>query len=119
MVEDRLLPGHGVARVFYEYDLGEAEPDPDAEADEETGETPTFQPVTAERAPIRYVFWQDYHETPARVEKEIWWKAYRSYLTRDELVKRFDKEKGEACSLDYSQPGLKPAMCSGSIIRCR
>jgi hypothetical protein len=109
VVEDRLLPGRGVARVFYEYDLGEPEQDPDGEPDEETGEIPTFQPVVAERAPIRYVFWQDYRETPARTEKEIWWKAYASYLTRKELVSRFGEKKGKACKLDYTPRGIKTA----------
>jgi hypothetical protein len=109
VVEDRLLPGRGVARVFYEYDLGDAEDDPEAAPDEEGGETPTFQPVVAERSPIRYVFWEDYLETPARTETEIWWKAYRSYLTREELVDRFGKEKGEACNLDYAPHGVKTA----------
>jgi len=106
VVEDRLLPGRGVARVFYEYELGEPEDDPDGEPDED-GEIPTFQPVVAERAPLRYVFWEDYRETPARTETEIWWKAYRSYLTRRELVDRFGKEKGEACNLDYTPHGVK------------
>jgi len=106
VVEDRLLPGRGVARVFYEYELGEPEDDPDGEPDED-GEIPTFQSVVAERAPLRYVFWEDYRETPARTETEIWWKAYRSYLTRRELVDRFGKEKGEACNLDYTPHGVK------------
>src|SRR6516162_3761851 len=52
VVEDRLLPGRGVARVFYEYELGEPEEDPDGEPDED-GEIPTFQSVVAERAPLR------------------------------------------------------------------
>jgi len=56
---------------------------------------------------LRYVFWEDYRETPARTETEIWWKAYRSYLTRRELVDRFGKEKGEACNLDYTPHGVK------------
>jgi hypothetical protein len=105
VVEDRLLPGRGVARVFYEYELGESEEDEEGEADEE-GNAPTFQPVTAERAPIRYVFWEDYRETPARTEKEIWWKAFRSYLTRQELVDRFGSAKGKECNLDYTPTGI-------------
>jgi hypothetical protein len=105
VVEDRLLPGRGVARVFYEYELGEPEEEQDAEPGED-GEIPTFQPVVAERAPIRYVFWEDYRETPARTEKEIWWKAYRSYLTRKELADRFGSDKGNKCELDYTPTGV-------------
>lgn len=107
VVEDRLLPGRGVARVFYETENGEPEEDGDAEPDEETGKRPTFRPVTAERAPVRYVFWEDYRETPSRTDDEVWWRAYRVYLTRDELVKKFGKKLGKEITLDYSPKGIE------------
>jgi hypothetical protein len=106
VVEDRLLAGRGVARVYYEPEYGDPEEDPDIEADEETGERPTFRPVENERAPVRYVFWEDYRESPARSEHEVWWKAYRTYLTRDELNERFGKKIGSAITLDYTPKGL-------------
>lgn len=160
VVEDRLLPGRGVARVFYEPEFGEEEEageeaengdgddadtvesaafgaysqeDVAAEAAEEGGPASPgggsrlpavippaaapaeeegaapgggFRPVIKERAPVRYVFWEDYRESPARVEAEIWWKAYRSYLTRDDLVKRFGEELGNAIELDYTPSGI-------------
>ena len=59
VVEDGLLPGRGVARVYYEPEYGDPEEDPDAEPDEQTGERPTFRPVESERAPVRYIFWED------------------------------------------------------------
>lgn len=118
VVEDRLLPGRGVARVFYEYDLGEAEEDPgyqgDGEGADEDGRTPTFRRVTAERAPIRYVFWEDYRECPARTEKEVWWKAYRSFLTRDELVDRFGAWAREV-PLDYTPTGVNTEGDNGPL----
>jgi len=145
VVEDRLLPGRGVARVFYEYELGPEEQDPTAPADrlgseegkeareaerEETAPAafghvigpgighavaPTaFRPVINERAPIRYVFWEDYRETPARVEQEIWWKAYRSYLTRKELVDRFGSI-GKEVPLDYSPRGIGESDLEGPL----
>jgi hypothetical protein len=106
VVEDRLLPGRGVARVFYEAEFGEEEEDASAEPDEETGERPKFRPVSSESAPVRYWFWEDYRESPARVDEEVWWKAYRSYLTRDELVKKFGKKYGNEITLDYTPKGL-------------
>lgn len=106
VVEDRLLPGRGVARIFYEPEYGEPEEDTEAEPDEETGEKPTFRPVTNERACARYVFWEDYRQSPARTDYDVWWKAYRTYMTRDELVKRFGKKIGEAVTLDYTPKGL-------------
>jgi hypothetical protein len=156
VVEDRLLPGRGTARVFYEYDLGDEEIDPtapvdpigseakDGEADRRprrrrgegapaaapapsaNGATPangaappangvpggmpgaapaTFRAVVNERAPVRYVFWEDYRETPARFEREIWWKAYRSFMTRKELTDRFGGIAKDV-PLDYSPKGI-------------
>ncbi|HEY1430738.1 MAG TPA: hypothetical protein VGF39_03800 [Stellaceae bacterium] len=105
VVEDRLLPGRGVARVFYEPEFGPPEEDPDGEPDED-GNPSTFEPVANERAPIRYVFWEDYRETPARTEGEIWWKAYRSFMTRDELCERFGNELGKKVGLDYTPSGV-------------
>jgi hypothetical protein len=145
VVEDRLLPGRGVARVFYEPEFGPEEEieDEDAEAgagngqgeEGESGEggddagtagapiaggapespaspRPTFRPVVSERAPVRYVFWEDYRETPARTEDEIWWKAYRSYLTRDQLVERFG-ELGSKIELDYTPSGVETNPADG------
>jgi hypothetical protein len=106
VVEDRLLPGRGIARVFYEPELGEPEDDPDGEPDED-GRQPQFRPVANERAPVRYIFWEDYRQSPARVEHDVWWKAYRAYLTRDELVARFGRRKGMAVTLDYTPKGLE------------
>lgn len=103
-VEDRLLPGRGVARVYYEAEYGDEEDDPSGELDED-GEPKQYRPVTSERAPVRYVFWEDYRESPARTEREVWWKAYRSYMTRDELTERF-KETGKKITLDYSPKNL-------------
>jgi len=104
VVEDRLLPGRGVARVYYEAKFGDPEEDPDGEPDEETGDRATFRPVTSERAPVRYVFWEDYRESPARNHKEVWWKAYRTFMTRDELKARF--KDGDKVTLDYSPKGI-------------
>jgi hypothetical protein len=105
VVEDRLLPGRGVARVFYEPSFGEPEDDPDGEEDED-GRKLTFRPVTGERAPIKYVFWEDFRQSPARTQDQVWWQAFRSYLTRDELVERFGKKIGNDVVLDYTPKGL-------------
>jgi hypothetical protein len=116
VVEDRLLAGRGVARVYYEPEFGDPEEDPDVEPEDSSdeaesgrskpGERPTFRPVENERAPVRYVFWEDYRESPARSEHEVWWKAYRVYLTRDELKERFGNKIGSAITLDYTPRGL-------------
>ena len=106
VVEDRLLPGRGVARVFYDPEFGEPEEDPDADLDED-GEKATFRPVENERAPVRYVFWEDFRQSPVRVDGDVWWTAYRSYMTRDELVSRFGRKIGKDVVLDYTPRGLE------------
>lgn len=66
-VEDRLLPGRGVAWVRYELD-------------EETKH---------ECAPVDYVNWQDFLHNPARTWDEVWWVARRVYMNREEGLERF------------------------------
>ncbi len=112
VVEDRLLPGRGIARVSYDADYGEEEDDPDAEPDEK-GEQPTYKPLDSERAAVKYVFWEDYRQSPARCDYEVWWKAYRCYMTRDELVDRFGKEIGKEVTLDYVPTGLEEGKDGG------
>jgi hypothetical protein len=131
-VEDRLLPGRGVVRVFYEPMYGDKfkprdqeptlapaedrEPEPEPRQDEaEEGERPGNEltiaapdegrEVVFESVTVRYVFWEDYREGPARQWSEVPWIRYRSYLTRDELVKRFGRKKGKEVELDYTPKG--------------
>jgi hypothetical protein len=132
VVEDRLLPGRGVARVLYIPHFGdEIEPDTKDEGDEAVASSDDeFQEAEEEGVavdnagdettekdgdPARnvdfeeviadYVFWEDYREGPARKWREVPWVRYRSYLTREELVKRFGKKKGEEVNLDYVPHG--------------
>jgi hypothetical protein len=125
VVEDRLLPGRGVARVVYVPHFGR--PLPPAHADRakaiETGSqkqdgenvnnTPLFgsagpdalQEVVFEEVQVRYVFWEDYREGPARQWNEVPWVRYRSYMTRDELIARFGKRAGSQVNLDHAPKG--------------
>lgn len=123
VTEDRLLPGRGVARVLYIPHFGDeiksaGAPEADktdnaefANADEQgvnvAGEGDEIEPlreVVYEEAKASYVFYTDYREGPARKWPEVPWVRYRSYLTRDELVKRFGK-KGKAVTLDFTPKG--------------
>src|SRR6185437_14234586 len=52
-----------------------------------------------------YVFWEDYREGPARKWIEVPWVRFRSYMTRDELLARFGKDKGAKVNLDFSPKG--------------
>src|SRR5581483_4848226 len=128
VVEDRLLPGRGIARVLYIPHFGDEIP-PEAEETEGSeavaSQEDTFQDEEQEGSDITnkgdekedkvrevvfeetvadYVFWEDYREGPARKWREVPWVRYRSYLTRDELKGRFGK-KGEKVNLDYTPKG--------------
>lgn len=106
VVEDRLLPGRGTARVLYVPHFGNELP---PQIDETTGEEikPEGDPpreLIYEECQIEYTFWEDYREGPARKWKDVPWIRYTSFLRRDELVARF-KKKGEQVNLDHSPKG--------------
>lgn len=134
IVEDRLLPGRGVARVLYiptfgepiasndnpEFEDTQASPDiVDNPGDEEKPsseddagdmpsqmqeETDPLREVINEEVVIEYVFWEDYREGPARKWREVPWLRYRAYMDRDQLIKRFGA-KGKKVNLDYQPKG--------------
>jgi hypothetical protein len=127
VVEDRLLPGRGGARVVYVPHFGEPlgsdqESDVRSAGDQETGVgskdeqgddnlapddlTPeTWREVVFEEVRAHYVFWEDYREGPARQWNEVPWVRYRSYMTREELIARFGARKGREVNLDYAPKG--------------
>lgn len=122
VVEDRLLPGRGVARVMYipHYgdELPDTEEDPDADdsfRDDETAASDVDNPGDRGKEPLRevvyeevvpsYIFWTDYREGPARSWREVPWVRYRAYMDRGQLCERFGKKKGQEVNLDYSPSG--------------
>lgn len=138
VVQDRLLPGRGVARIIYiphfgevikgddadmndpgmeggvvdnEGDEGSAIPSDqeDNQSESETPKAEQLREVVYEEVMATYTFWEDYREGQARKWVEVPWNRFRSYLTRDELVERFGKKKGNLVNLDYSP---RPASAS-------
>ena len=113
VVDDRLLPGRGVAWIRYEpiIETVEAEPEitnyieagetaEDAVADSYTkqtldenalaGETPgTFERIKTETCPVDYVYWQDFAHLPARTWDEVTWVGRRVYMSLEEGLERF------------------------------
>lgn len=77
VVEDYLLPGLGQAWVRYSPTFGI---DPETQA----------EMVASEQIAFDYVFWKDFRTNKARRWSEVWWVAKRSYMTKDEVAKRFD-----------------------------
>ncbi len=77
-VQDRLLPGRGVAWVRYEQkEIAVAE-----------GAEPSQYEVK-DCSAVDYVYWEDFRCSPARVWGEVTWVARRVYMARDEVKARF------------------------------
>ena len=114
-VEDRLLPGRGVAWVRYEPKI-ETQEEPQITDDVENeasevgegeaygmaGEVEPFEVVADERSPVDYVFWEDFAHLPARTWEEVTWVARRVYMSKDEGIERFG-DIFEQVPLTYSR----------------
>jgi len=106
-IDDRLLPGRGVAWIRYEPKIEKVE-EPQITDDVENegyapgqgetgleenglaGEAPEpLERVTDERTPVDYVFWEDFAHLPARTWEEVTWVARRVYMSQEEGVERF------------------------------
>lgn len=82
-VQDRLLPGRGVAWVRYEQKEV-------AVADEAMDPMqPPQPPQVKDCSAVDYVYWEDFRCSPARVWGEVTWVARRVYMARDEVKARF------------------------------
>ena len=86
-LQDRLLPGLGVARVRYTFDA-----ETDTSIDPDTMDEVETERVTDERAPVDYVHWQDCLWGWCRTWKDLPWFAFRSWLDKKEVEERFGKE---------------------------
>ena len=78
-VQDYLLPGRGVSRVKYKPTYG----DEQGEGDD------AFREVVYEEAVCEYVFWQDFRHGPGRRWEDVTWIAFRSFMTKNEVQRRF------------------------------
>ena len=111
--DDFLLYARGVARIKYEPVFVEAEPESEdtldatdaegvqAEGREEAGGD-ADEVLDFENVKIEFVQRRDFVHAPARVWKECNWVAFRAFLDRPELVKRFGPEIGGKVGLDAS-----------------
>lgn len=114
VVQDMLVPGVGISWHTYHADIEKRTTeanDPTAglnlEGEEETGpekKTPAealeYDEVVGEEILDEYVYWEDVLWSPARCYDELRWIARKTYLTRDQGVKRFGN-KFKKVNLDY------------------
>lgn len=95
-LQDRLIPGLGIARVRYDFKTTEV-----TVLNPETMEPEESEQLEYEEAPVDYVHWQDFMWGWGRTWNEVPWLAYRSFLTKEQVEKRFSKKV--ANNLQYKE----------------
>lgn len=118
VISDRLIPGLGCARVKYDYvsqiKVTEAQPATrhPVTGVELTPEIPETQneEITEEWVDTVYTHWKDILWSPARTHAELRWKAFRAYMTKDELRKRFAKDDEAAEPADDEDAEQEPTL---------
>lgn len=111
-LSDRLLPGLGCARVRYNMRTKKTPvPGVPAMLHPATGQemAPAVPPsekeeIDYEAAEEIYVHWKDFLWSPARTHAEIRWKAFRSYMTKEEVEERFDSKIADALAYNSKGP---------------
>lgn len=86
-LQDRLVPGLGIARVRYEVETQKAKT-----INPMTLEVEEIDEVVSEDVPIEYAHWQDVTWGWGRTWNEIPWWGFRSWLTSDEVKARFGEK---------------------------
>ena len=115
-LEDYLLPGRGVIWVVYEPILMKEKIQ--VESLDEFGNMIMIdqgeERIADQRCYFEYVNWEDYRESPAKRPEDVYWKARRHLLTRDELIEKgfknasniplnWSPEPSEGYSEEYSE----------------
>ncbi len=89
-IEDYLLPGRGVVWVVYEPIFIKEKAS--VEGQDDMGNTIMIEEeqerIADQRCYFEYVNWEDYRESPAKRPEDVYWKARRHLLTRDELIEK-------------------------------
>lgn len=130
-VLDRLLPGRGTAWARYVPHFKDMEVAGPAEEEDEGPEisdeieTDDETPIEGEESPQEvdyeevacdYVHWQDFgHNIGARTWDEVYMGWRRVYLTKEELIERFGKNKAMLIPLDYTPKGLNDEKISTDL----
>jgi hypothetical protein len=93
-LDDRLLPGRGVAWIRYEPYTREIPEESESEEGEPqiTDDVESYEEIYHETTPVDYVYWQDFICDPARTWEEVRWVGRRVYMGREEGIERFGDE---------------------------
>lgn len=118
VLEDRYIPGMGNARVRYVADFEDGEEKP-AKLDPVTGKelapaVPATQTKSYECVEVDYVPWRDQLWSPARFFGEVRWWAFRSEVSRADLVEKFGEEVGQRLPLNAKRSSGSDSKDSGN-----
>lgn len=93
VTEDRLIPGLGVARLYYEYESETQEYD-EIVAEDGTvlAEGYEEEVILDECSTCEYFYWGDVLWAWTRDWESVRWIAFRNYMTRDEVKERFGEK---------------------------
>ena len=97
-VSDFLLPGRGQVRIAYDVDFEDIllEEGDNGEPDRtESRKKPGTEKVYSE-----YVYWKDFMHSDGRIwETDVWWVAFGTSMTRQQLVDEFGESVGNDVTL--------------------
>ena len=109
-LQDRLLPGLGVARVRYTFEKEVTEERVEV-VDPETGmsaiQMQQNETIVDEKAPLVYVHWRDFLWGYGRIWADVSWVGFKTYLTKEEFTQRFGEEKVEYVTFNKIPIGTK------------
>lgn len=102
-VLDFLLNGYGVVRPVYKPIIDEVEQEidiseitPEDKVEEREGlYYRKFDDVVFEEIDFEYVYWKDFLFADANTWEQVPFIAFKSYLTKEEVIEKFDKKKAE------------------------
>jgi len=115
-LQDRLLPGLGVARARYEVTTGKIK-----EKAMEIGEDGVTEVeveverefMIREEAPVDYWFWGDVLWSWSRNWSEVRWVAFKNYLRKEEIEARFGKDAADNIPLKKQMATAEDTANSG------
>lgn len=101
-LQDRLLPGLGTARVKYEFEQGKRTKEAIMKDGVEMAPAVEEEYVKNEWVDIIYTFWKDVLWSPCRTYGELRWKAFRNYMTREQVKERFKLTDQQLDQINFS-----------------
>lgn len=106
-LQDRLLPGLGIARVRYAVKTHQEpvmDPLTNSPMINEDGEPVLQEVLDYEEAPVDYIHWDDFLWGWGRTWAEIDWVGFRSYLNKEQVKARFGEEWAKKLNYKHIEP---------------